>query len=149
MEEVKLNDCLLTQFTPRLDLSTPIQVPVLCLSLGRGPSQLTKLILMQTHVASETTSQSLSTPPGVSMSMPVMSQSSPFQTHQLCQALLPGMNQSLARPMFWSQMKHFTVAQNQITPFLTPTKSEVLELITGIILLMIPGLSPSGLLILA
>ena len=100
MKGVKMNDCRLMQFILQPGLQIQIQVP--SCNLDRGLSELMKLIPTPTHVVSETTSQSLSTPPGMSISVPVMSPSSLFQTHQLCQAPLPGMNQSRARPTIWS-----------------------------------------------
>ena len=51
MKVVKPNDCLSMLFILRPDLSTQIQVLVLCHSLGRELSQQTKLILMPMRVA--------------------------------------------------------------------------------------------------
>ena len=100
------NDCQSMQSIPPLDLSTQIQIPALVLVLrhspSRGRNQPMNPIPMQTHVALETNLQSLSAPLGVLMSVPVTNPSSPFRMHQLCQGQLPGMNQLLAKPMFWS-----------------------------------------------
>ena len=76
MKAVKLNDCGSMQFIPQLDLSTQIQVLALHPNPNRGRNQPTKLIPMQTHVASETTSRSLSMPLSKQMFMPVMNPSS-------------------------------------------------------------------------
>ena len=113
-------------------------------NLGRGPNQLMRLILTQTHAALVTTLQSLSTQPNRQMFMPVMNPSSPSQMHRLCAGPLLGMNLFPTKPAFWLSMKHFVVAPSQITPQSTQTKFRALVLIVGTILLMHHGLFPLG-----
>ena len=95
------NDYQLMQCIPRPDLSTQILVMALCHSPTRGRYPPTNLIPMLTHVALETTLQSLNTPLGVLMSTPVMNPSSPSQMWQSCPAPPHGMIQSLGKPVFW------------------------------------------------
>ena len=133
MKVAKENDCLLEQFIHQPGLQIPIRAVHLTShpNPNRGTNWPTKLILMQTHAASATTSPSLNSQPNKLTRMPVMNQSSPSQMHQLCPAPLPGMIQQLVKPAFWLQMKRFVMAPNWITPQSTQTKFEALVLIVG------------------
>ena len=116
MWEAELNDCQSMQFIPRLDLSTQIQVLVLHHSLDQGLNQPTKPIPMRTHAALATTLLSSHSPLGVWMCVHMTNPSNHCRMHRLCLAPLPGMIQQLGKLAFWSSMKHFIAAPNQITP---------------------------------
>ena len=115
---VKRNDHPSMQFTCHLGLQIrvhPILQLVLHPSLARGLNPPTRLIPMQMRAALATILQSSSSPPGMWMSVPMTSPSSPSQMHQLCPVPLPGMTQLPGRPVFWLQMRPSVAAQNWIT----------------------------------
>ena len=92
MKAVELNDCLLMQLIHQHDSQQ--------LNPSWGQNQLTRPILMQTHVASVTILQSLSSQLNKLMRMHAMNPSNPSQMHQLCLGPLPGMTLLLTKPVF-------------------------------------------------